>query len=114
MLKSGNVKNPRVVSLNALWGGNPGPYKFIEADVVVQAGSLERAHFFISKIEKEIREKLSNVDHILIHCEPRKREIVTCAIPLGDDKASLADHFGSAPLFFIFGAKGFLTYISRY
>jgi cation diffusion facilitator family transporter len=95
------MKNPRVVSINALWGRNSGPYKFIEADIVVQAGSLERAHFFISKIEKEIREKLSNVDHILIHYEPRKKEVVTCAIPLGEDKASLADHFGSAPHFYI-------------
>ncbi len=95
------MKNPRVVSINALWGRNSGPYKFIEADIVVQAGSLERAHFFISKIEKEIREKLSNVDHILIHYEPRKKEVITCAIPLGEDKAFLADHFGSAPHFYI-------------
>jgi cation diffusion facilitator family transporter len=95
------MKNPRVVSINALWGRNSGPYKFIEADIVVQAGSLERAHFFISKIEKEIREKLSNVDHILIHYEPRKKEVITCAIPLGEDKTSLADHFGSAPHFYM-------------
>jgi len=54
MLKSGNMKNPRVVSINALWGRNSGPYKFIEADVVVQARSLERAHFFISKLVRKV------------------------------------------------------------
>jgi cation diffusion facilitator family transporter len=95
------MKNPRVISINALWGRNSGPYKFIEADIVVQAGSLERAHFFISKIEREIRENLSNVDHILIHYEPRKKEIITCAIPLSEDKAVLAEHFGSAPYFYV-------------
>ena len=52
------MKNPAVVSINALWGRNSGPYKFIEADIVVQAGSLERSHFFVSKIEKDIREKI--------------------------------------------------------
>ena len=95
------MKNPRVVSINALWGRNSGPYKFIEADIVVQAGSLERSHFFVSKIEKEIRERLSNVDHILIHYEPRKKEIITSAIPLAEDRVTLADHFGSAPYFYV-------------
>ena len=95
------MKNPRVISINALWGRNSGPYKFIEADIVVQAGSLERAHFFINKIEQEIREKLSNVDHILIHYEPRRKEIITCAIPLSENKAVLAEHFGSAPHFYV-------------
>jgi len=45
------------------------------------------------------------VDHILIHYEPRKKEVMTCAIPLGEDKASLADHFGSAPHFYIAGKR---------
>jgi len=54
MLKSENVKNPRVVSINALWGRNSGPYKFIETDVVVQAGSLEMTHFFISKLVRKV------------------------------------------------------------
>jgi len=95
------LSSPRVVSINTLWGRNSGPYKFIEADIVVQAGSLERAHFFISRIEKEIREKVSHVDHILIHYEPQKKELITCAVPLGEDKASMADHFGSAPYFYV-------------
>lgn len=95
------MKNPRVVSINALWGRNSGPYKFIEADIVVQAGSLERTHFFISKIEKEIQEKLLNVDHILIHYEPRQKEMITCAVPLDETRTVLADHFGSAPYFYV-------------
>ena len=95
------VKDPRVVSINALWGRNSGPFKFIEADIVVKAESLEKAHFVSSKIEKEIRQNVSHVDHILIHYEPQKKEIISCAVPLSDDKMVLAEHFGSAPFFYI-------------
>ena len=79
------TKQPQVVSINALWGRNSGPFKFIEADIVIKAGNLERAHFVSQKIEKEIRQQISHVDHILIHYEPQKRETRTCAVPLADN-----------------------------
>jgi cation diffusion facilitator family transporter len=95
------MQDPRVTSINALWGRNSGPFKFIEADIVVKAESLEKAHFVSRKIEKEIRRTVSRVDHILIHYEPQKKETTTCAVPLSEDRMVLAEHFGSAPYFYV-------------
>ena len=95
------LKDPRVISINALWGRNSGPFKFIEADIVVKAGSLEKAHFVSNKIEKEIKQNISHVDHILIHYEPQKKETTTCAVPVIEDKTAIAEHFGSAPYFYV-------------
>jgi cation diffusion facilitator family transporter len=95
------MQDPRVTSINALWGRNSGPFKFIEADIVVKAESLEKAHFVSQKIEKEIRRTVSRVDHILIHYEPQKKETTTCAVPLSEDKMVLAEHFGTAPYFYV-------------
>ncbi|MFC1816573.1 cation diffusion facilitator family transporter [Thermodesulfobacteriota bacterium] len=95
------LKDPRVISINALWGRNSGPFKFIEADIVVKAGSLEKAHFVSSKIEKEIKQNVSRVDHILMHYEPQKKETTTCAVPVIEDKTAIAEHFGSAPYFYV-------------
>jgi cation diffusion facilitator family transporter len=95
------MKDPRVISINTLWGRNSGPFKFIEADIVVKAGSLEKAHFVSSKIEKEIKQNISHVDHILIHYEPQKKETTTCAVPVIEDKTAIAEHFGSAPYFYV-------------
>ena len=95
------MKDPRVISINAILGRNSGPFKFIEADIVVKAGSLEKAHFVSSKIEKEIRQNLSRVDHILMHYEPQKKETTTCAVPVIEDKTAIAEHFGSAPYFYV-------------
>jgi cation diffusion facilitator family transporter len=95
------MKDPRVISINEIFGRNSGPFKFIEANIVVKAGSLEKAHFVSSKIEKEIRQNVSRVDHILIHYEPQKKETTTCAVPVIEDKTAIADHFGSAPYFYV-------------
>ena len=95
------MKDPKVISINTLWGRNSGPFKFIEADIVVKAGSLEKAHFVSSKIEKEIKQNISHVDHILIHYEPQKKETTTCAVPVIEDKTAIAEHFGSAPYFYV-------------
>ena len=95
------MKDPRVILIKALWGRNSGPFKFIEADIVVKAGSLEKAHFVSQRIERDIRQNVSRVDHILIHYEPQEKETTTCAVPLSDDKMTLAEHFGSAPYFYV-------------
>jgi cation diffusion facilitator family transporter len=100
-VKSIIMKDPRVESINALWGRNSGPFKFIEADITMNASSLEKAHFVSQRIEKEIRKEVFNVDHILIHYEPRRKETTTCAVPLKEDKSSVSEHFGDAPYFYI-------------
>jgi len=101
LVKTIILKDPKTISINEIRGRNSGPFKFIEADIVIKAGSLEKAYLISQKIEREIRQNVSHVDHILIHYEPQKKEMTTCAFPLNSDKMLLADHFGSAPYFYI-------------
>ena len=49
------LKYPRVISINALWGRNSGPFQFIEADIVIKANNLEKAHSVCQKIEGKIK-----------------------------------------------------------
>ncbi|MDY6880795.1 MAG: cation diffusion facilitator family transporter [Desulfatiglans sp.] len=98
-VKSIIMKEPRVICINTLLGRNSGPFKFIEADIVIKAKDLEKAHSISRRIEKEIRRQVAHVDHILIHYEPQKKETTTYAIPLRQDKGSISDHFGDAPYF---------------
>ena len=100
-VKSIIIEDPRVLSVNALWGRNSGPFKFIEADIVIKVNDLEKAHFASQAIEKEIRRQLSHVDHILIHYAPQMKETSTCAVPLSSDKLQVSEHFGSASHFYI-------------
>ena len=100
-VKSIIIEDPRVLSVNALWGRNSGPFKFIEADIVIKVNDLEKAHFASQTIENEIRRRLSHVDHILIHYAPQMKETSTCAVPLSSDKLQVSEHFGSAPHFYI-------------
>ncbi len=100
-VKSIIIGDSRVLSVNALWGRNSGPFKFIEADIILNVNDLEKAHFASQVIEKEIRRQLSHVDHILIHYAPQIKETSTCAVPLSSDKLQLSEHFGSAPYFYI-------------
>ncbi len=95
------LKDPGVVSINGLWGRNSGQYKFIEADIIIKAGNLEKAHLVSGRIEKHIRTAVAHVDHILIHYAPQKRETVTVAIPLKSDRQGISEHFGTAPCFYV-------------
>ena len=100
-VKSIIMKEPRITSINALFGRNSGPFKFIEADIVVKVKNLEKAHSVSQRIEKEIRQQVSHVDHILIHYEPQRKETTTYAVPLEEDKQGLSEHFGDAPYFYL-------------
>lgn len=100
-VKSTILEERKVGTINALWGRNSGRFKFIEADIVLKVHNLERAHAVSKRIEREIKKRVSNVDHILIHYEPQKKETRTCVVPLGGDKRTVSDHFGDAPYFYV-------------
>jgi cation diffusion facilitator family transporter len=100
-VKSLIIGDPQVHAINALWGRNSGPFKFIEADIVITSKDLEKAHAVSQRIEKGIRKTIRNVDHVLIHYEPMRKETSTCAVPLDSEKSAPHDHFGDAPYFYI-------------
>jgi cation diffusion facilitator family transporter len=95
------MKDPQVVAINGLWGRSSGPFKFIEADIVTKARDLVKAHAVSRRIEREIRQHVSKVDHVLIQYEPQRKETATYAVPLREDKQALSEHFGDAPYFYL-------------
>lgn len=95
------LNDPQVLSINALRGRNSGRFRFIEADIIVSAKDLEKAHLVSRRIEEKIRHDVSHVDHFLIHYEPQKKETRTCAVPVMEDRETLSEHFGEAPCFYV-------------
>lgn len=100
-VKSIILKDPRVDSIKALRGRNSGPFKFIEAEIVVKVRDLDKAHEVSKHIENEIKEKIEHVDHVTILYEPQEKDTVTFAVPVKEDKSALSEHFGEAPFFYI-------------
>jgi len=41
------------------------------------------------------------VDQILIHYAPQKKETLTLAVPIQEDRISISEHFGDAPAFYV-------------
>jgi cation diffusion facilitator family transporter len=97
---------PQVANINQLRGRNSGRYTFIEADVSLRVKELEKSHQVSHEIEQRIRRSIPNVDSVLIHCEPLKKEKVVVAVPLQENREDLAGHFGEAPFFYIGVIRG--------
>jgi len=93
------LSHPKVREVKGLWGRNSGRYKFIEAEITVNEVRLDRAHRVAQELEDRIREEIPNVDHILIHYEPIRKEVLRYAFPTEDEKGRLSEHFGEAPYF---------------
>ena len=94
------LAEPRVMEIRHLMGRNSGRYKFIEADIFLKTHDLERAHFIANQIEANIKRQIKNVDRVLIHYEPSKKENFIYAIPLTDaNRHGISRHFGEAPYF---------------
>jgi cation diffusion facilitator family transporter len=93
--------SPQVNKINSLTGRNSGRFKFIEAELTLKVRELEKAHFVTNQMEQRIRSQVPNVDHILIHYEPVKKETQVIALPLAEDQSHLSEHFGEAPYFLL-------------
>jgi cation diffusion facilitator family transporter len=95
------LETPQVRKINSLTGRNSGRFKFIEADLAFKVRELEKAHFVANQIESRIKSRVPNVDHILIHYEPMKKESQVIALPVAEDRNHLSEHFGEAPYFLL-------------
>ncbi|MBC2743251.1 MAG: cation diffusion facilitator family transporter [Desulfosarcina sp.] len=94
------LAEPQVMSIQNLMGRNSGRYKFIEANILIKAHKLDKASFIANRIAASISEQIKNVDRVLIHYEPIKKENLIYALPLKDDlQQRISDHFGEAPYF---------------
>ncbi|MBW2590744.1 MAG: cation diffusion facilitator family transporter [Deltaproteobacteria bacterium] len=94
------LAEPQVMEIQHLMGRNSGRYKFIEADISLKTHDLNRAHFITNRIETNIKSQIKNVDRVLIHYEPSKKENFIYAVPLEyADQQRISRHFGEAPYF---------------
>jgi cation diffusion facilitator family transporter len=97
------LAEPQVMEIQHLMGRNSGRYKFIEADIVLKTHDLDRAYFIASRIEADIKRQIKNVDRVLIHYEPTRKENFIYAIPLKDPgRQIISRHFGESPFFGLF------------
>ena len=95
------TSEPAVTQIHSLAGRNAGRYRFLETDIVLRTRDLEKAHAVSQRLETAIREKVSNVDRVLIHYEPMKKETIVVAVPLEIDRVTFSKHFGEAPVYYI-------------
>jgi len=94
------LAEPQVMEIQHLMGRNSGRYKFIEADIFLKTHDLDRAHFIANRIEANIKSQIKNVDRVLIHYEPSKKENFIYAVPLEySNQQRISRHFGEAPYF---------------
>lgn len=94
------LAEPQVMEIQHLMGRNSGRYKFIEANIFLKTHDLNRAHFIADRIETNIKSQIKNVDRVLIHYEPTKKENFIYAVPLEyANQQRISRHFGEAPYF---------------
>jgi predicted Fe-Mo cluster-binding NifX family protein len=102
------LTDPRVIEINELRARNAGRYKFVELDITLRVKEMEKGHRISKELENRLKSKISQVDRILIHFQPRQKELLTYAMPLAEDRITISEHFGAAPFFgfFTLQAKG--------
>ncbi len=94
------LAEPQVMEIQHLMGRNSGRYKFIEADIFLKTHDFDKAHFIANRIEANIKSQIKNVDRVLIHYEPSKKENFIYAVPLEyANQQRISRHFGEAPYF---------------
>ncbi|MBN1615452.1 MAG: cation diffusion facilitator family transporter [Deltaproteobacteria bacterium] len=93
--------HPMVVSVQSLIGRNAGRFRFLQTNITLRTGDLQKAHRISEALEADIREKIPHVERVMIHYEPQPRTHIRFAVPLADPSGDIADHFGEAPHFAI-------------
>ena len=76
-----------------------GRYLFLEATLRVRTDDLAQAHAASERLETEVRAALPTIERVNFHVEPRRRDTLRIAAPLGSPDGEIADDFGEAPYF---------------
>lgn len=87
--------DPDVIEVHDLIGRNSGPYRFMEAHVVLDVHDLEQAHQISYRLEEAVHEAAPNIDRVLIHFEPEHKETYVYAVPMVEGDR-LSEEFGEA------------------
>jgi len=95
-IRAAVTSNPEVVEIKSLTGRNSGRYCFIEMEIMLRITDLELAHQVATRLEETIRNQVANVDRVIIHTEPMRKEILRLAVPLASNGGQLSPDFGKA------------------
>jgi len=104
-LVSGNCCVRRIHGLKAR---SSGKFIFIELEIETNISDLERAHHLSDTIEAQIKSEITNVDRVIIHMAPEKKEFIRYAVPCTDTdglRSKVSEHFGGAEYFCIFDIR---------
>jgi cation diffusion facilitator family transporter len=91
--------HPMVIEVSSLIGRNAGRFRFLQANVILRTDDLRKAHLISEALEQDIQEKISHVERVTIHYEPKPHPYVRIAVPLADREGLVSDHFGDSPYF---------------
>lgn len=98
--------HPDVMEVVHVGGRSSGRYRFVEIALILDTRLVRDAHEVTSHLEEQIFDRWPDIDKILIHYEPEKKDVLLVAVPLevpaGEapcEASILSDHFGEAPVF---------------
>jgi cation diffusion facilitator family transporter len=82
-----------------------GPFIFAEMHVEVDSAMrMDQADAISGGIEERIRDSIEEVDSLMLHVEPSKKDVYRIAIPVEEDKgldSRVSYHFGKSPYFIL-------------
>lgn len=91
---------PQVSEITEIKGRRAGRYIFVDIELKFDIVTLEEAHKLSNMIEEEIYDNLPNIDRIIIHYEPYKKQQITVVIPLQKPEfKEISQKFGESPFF---------------
>jgi len=95
------LRLPQVKEIKSLQARNSGRFVFVRTELVFDIKKFSLAHQISEEIEKAILKEIPQVDKVTIHYEPVKKDFLTCAVPVEEDKHKISEHFGDAPYFYL-------------
>lgn len=84
-IKSTLLKHPSVVEIKTVRGRVAGSYKFVEIEILLNNLGLREAHRIVDELSTQIKEKVQNLDSVVIHYEPVRQEGLKIAVLSGED-----------------------------
>jgi len=105
-LREAIAEEPLVTRVEYVTGRNAGRYRFVESSVVLRTVDLEVSEAAVQRIEQRVHKMVPNVDRVLIHPKPMRREHLRYAVPLQDVNGVVSEHLGEAPYFGLARLRG--------
>jgi len=84
------LKNPAVVDIKEIKGRTAGSYKFVEVEILLHNMSLRETHRIVDEIAEEIKQKIQNIESVVIHYEPARQEGLRMGV-LCDENQNIKD-----------------------